>query len=59
MTDNEDQDFSLVEKQCARCGLKGYHVENGLCLDCMEAELRKNDGLVLPALNGHNHIKGV
>lgn len=55
----EDKDLFITEKQCSRCGLKGYHFENGLCLDCVEAELRKNDGLVLPALNGHNHIKGV
>lgn len=31
---------SLVERRCERCGLRGYHIENGLCLDCIEAELR-------------------
>ncbi len=56
MTD-EDQEFSPVEKLCVRCGLKGYHTENGLCLDCMEAELRKTADLVFPSLNG-NHPRG-
>ncbi|MDI6643351.1 MAG: hypothetical protein QMD95_04825 [Candidatus Hodarchaeaceae archaeon] len=56
MTDEENQE--LIEKRCERCGLRGYYVENGLCLDCMEAELRKNADLVLPALNGNNHLRG-
>ncbi len=58
MAAGEENQEALVEKRCERCGMRGYHIENGLCLDCIEVELRKRADLVLPALNGNNHLRG-
>ncbi|MEM3723127.1 MAG: hypothetical protein QW179_01570 [Candidatus Hadarchaeales archaeon] len=27
-------------KICGRCGMKGFYLVNGICLDCLEAEIR-------------------
>ena len=48
MPNEEYPELSTPERRCERCGLRGYYVENGLCLDCIEAEFRKNG----------NHLRG-
>ncbi|MEW6592828.1 MAG: hypothetical protein AB1305_04015 [Candidatus Hadarchaeota archaeon] len=40
--DGEDGGNLPSEKNCVACGGRGYYLENGLCLDCIEAELRKH-----------------
>jgi len=44
-----EEDVGLLpsEKHCAACGRRGYYLENGLCMDCLEAELRRS--IVLPS----------
>ncbi|MEW6222629.1 MAG: hypothetical protein AB1476_04895 [Candidatus Hadarchaeota archaeon] len=40
--DGEDGGTLPSEKNCVACGRRGYYLENGLCLDCIEAELRRS-----------------
>lgn len=51
-----EDELPLTERRCVRCGLRGYHTEDGLCLDCLEAELRKSADLIFPSLNRNNNV---
>ena len=57
MGDKESLGFLPVMKRCERCGLEGYHIENGLCLDCIEAELKRGINFVPPSPNGNNTLR--
>jgi hypothetical protein len=41
------------EKRCTTCGGKGYYLENGSCLECIEAEMRRS---IIPAFNGNGGL---
>lgn len=54
----EDGQASFLLLIRKRQKLRGYCIENELCLNCMEVELRKNTDLILQVSNWNNHLKG-
>jgi len=53
MSDWEVDDGLPSEKLCAACGRRGYYLENGVCMDCLEAEIKRSF-----AMPGNGFLKG-